>query len=188
MEKVQIDIIKKAKSEKRTSLTEAESKDVLKKYGIPVVVEKAVKTIEEAESTAEKIGYPVVLKGLGARLTHKTEKGLVKLNLKNREDVRGAAQYIKEAAGTDLEGFLLQPMLVGKREFVAGLFRDKHYGPTIMFGLGGIFTEAIGDVVFRLAPVDEKEAERMIDELHAQKLLGAFRGSYRGCCFSSCSC
>ncbi|MGB5217015.1 MAG: acetate--CoA ligase family protein [Smithella sp.] len=171
-----IDIIEKAKSEKRTTLTEAESKEVLKKYDVPVVEEQAVETAEEAEKTAEKIGYPVVLKGLGSRLTHKTEKGLVKLNLKNKEDVRSAAQYIKEAAGSDLEGFLLQPMLEGKREFVAGLFRDEQFGPTVMFGLGGIFTEAIGDVVFRLAPIDDNEAGRMIDELHAQKLLGAFRG------------
>ena len=110
MEKKKIDIIKKAISEKRVSLTEAESKDVLKKYGIPVVEENAVKTMDEAEKSAEKIGYPVVLKGLGSRLTHKTEKGLVKLNLKNKEDVRSAALYIKEAAGSDLDGYLVQPM------------------------------------------------------------------------------
>jgi acyl-CoA synthetase (NDP forming) len=171
-----IDILEKVKSQKRTTLTEAEAKEVLKKYGIPVVEEKAVNTIEETEIEAQKAGYPVVVKGLGSRLTHKTEKGLVKLNLRNKEDVRSAALYIKEAAGNDLEGFLIQPMLVGKREFVAGLFRDEQFGATVMFGLGGIFTEAIGDVVFRLAPLDEKEARKMIDELHAQKLLGAFRG------------
>jgi acyl-CoA synthetase (NDP forming) len=173
---MKIDIIEKAKAQNRTTLTEAEAKEVLKKYGIPVVEEKAVETLEEAEASAEKIGYPVVLKGLGAKLTHKTEKGLVKLNLKNREEVRAAALYIKDAAGIDLEGYLIQPMLEGKREFVAGLFHDEQFGPTIMFGLGGIFTEAIGDVVFRIAPIDDKEAGKMIDELHAQKLLGAFRG------------
>ncbi|MGA2553293.1 MAG: acetate--CoA ligase family protein [Smithella sp.] len=171
-----MDILEKVKSQKRTTLTEAEAKEVLKKYGIPVVEEKAVNTIEETEIEAQRAGYPVVVKGLGSRLTHKTEKGLVKLNLRNREDVHSAALYIKEAAGNDLEGFLIQPMLVGKREFVAGLFRDEQFGATVMFGLGGIFTEAIGDVVFRLAPLDEKEARKMIDELHAQKLLGAFRG------------
>ncbi|MBN1364162.1 MAG: acetate--CoA ligase family protein [Syntrophaceae bacterium] len=171
-----IDIIEKAKAQNRTALTEAESKEVLKKYGIPVVEEKVVKTIEEAETAAETIGYPVVLKGLGSNLTHKTEKGLVKLNLRNKEDIRSAALHIKEAAGNDLEGFLLQPMLEGKREFVAGLFLDEQFGPTVMFGLGGIFTEAIGDVVFRLAPLNDNEAQKMIDELHAQKLLGAFRG------------
>jgi acyl-CoA synthetase (NDP forming) len=67
-------------------------------------------------------------------------------------------------------------MVTGKREFVAGLFHDHQFGPTVMFGVGGIFTEAIGDVVFRLAPINEKEAQLMIDELHAKKLLGAFRG------------
>jgi acyl-CoA synthetase (NDP forming) len=171
-----IDILEKVKSQKRTTLTEAEAKEILKKYDIPVVEEKAVNTIEETEIEAQRAGYPVVVKGLGSRLTHKTEKGLVKLNLRNKEDVRSAALYIKEAAGNDLEGFLIQPMLVGKREFVAGLFRDEQFGATVMFGLGGIFTEAIGDVVFRLAPIDEKEARKMIDELHAQKLLGTFRG------------
>jgi acyl-CoA synthetase (NDP forming) len=171
-----IDIIQKAKSQKRAALTEAEAKEVLKKYGIPVVEEKAVNTVEEAEIAAEKTGYPVVVKGLGSRLTHKTEKGLVKLNLKNREEVRSAALYIKEAAGKDLEGFLIQPMLQGKREFVAGLFRDDQFGAAVMFGVGGIFTEAIGDVVFRVAPLDENEAQRMIDDLHAQKILGSFRG------------
>ena len=171
-----IDIIEKAKTQKRNTLTEAEAKQLLKKYGIPVVQEKVVKTIAEAETSADKIGYPVVVKGLGAKLTHKTEKGLVKLNLKQKKEVRAAAVHIREVAGNDLEGFLVQPMLQGKREFVAGLFQDEHFGPTVMFGLGGIFTEAIGDVVFRLAPLDENEARKMIDELRAQKLLGAFRG------------
>lgn len=171
-----MDIITRAKSQGRTTLTEAEAKQVLKKYGIPVAEEQAVKTIEEAQITAENYGYPVVLKGLGSRLTHKTERGLVKLNLHNKEEVRLAALYIKEAAGTDLEGFLIQPMLQGKREFVAGLFHDEQFGPTVMFGLGGIFTEAIEDVVFAVAPLEKNEAQRMIEQLEAQKLLGEFRG------------
>jgi acyl-CoA synthetase (NDP forming) len=169
-------IIEQAMLQKRNTLTEAESKIILKKYGVPVVEEFSVPTIKDVAAAAEEIGYPLVLKGLGARLTHKTERGLVKLNIKNKEELSGAALYIKDAAGSDLEGFLLQPMLEGKREFVAGLFHDDQFGPTVMFGLGGIFTEALGDVVFRIAPFDEKEAAAMIDELHTQKLLGAFRG------------
>lgn len=169
-------IIDRAKVEGRTALTEAEAKDLLRQFGIPVVKEAIVKTENDLESAIKAIGYPLVLKGLGARLTHKTEKGLVKLNLKNIEDVRLGAAYIKEAAGNDLEGFLIQPMLEGKREFVAGLFFDEQFGPAVMFGLGGVFTEAIGDVVFRLAPVNEKEARLMIQELHAKKILGNFRG------------
>jgi acyl-CoA synthetase (NDP forming) len=171
-----LEIIEKAKTEGRSTLTEAEAKDLLKQYGIPVVKEIIVQTKNDLENAAQSIGYPVVLKGLGSRLTHKTEKGLVKLNLKNKEDLHSAASYIKDAAGNDLEGFLIQPMLEGKREFVAGLFFDEQFGPAVMFGLGGVFTEAIGDVVFRLAPINEKEARLMIQELRAKKLLGNFRG------------
>ncbi|MDD4091341.1 MAG: acetate--CoA ligase family protein [Smithellaceae bacterium] len=170
------EIIAKAIRENRTALTEAEAKVVLKHYRIPVVEEKIVNNINELSVFAREMGYPVVLKGLGSRLTHKTERGLVKLNLKTPEDLQAAAIYIKDAAGDDLEGFLLQPMLEGKREFVAGLFFDAQFGPVIMFGLGGVFTEAIGDVVFRLAPLDEEEANRMVSEVHAKKLLGDFRG------------
>ncbi|MDP2854024.1 MAG: acetate--CoA ligase family protein [Smithellaceae bacterium] len=169
-------IIEKAMKEGRAALTEAEAKQVLKNHNIPVVTEIIINNIDDIESSAREMGYPVVLKGLGSKLTHKTEKGLVKLNIKTPEDLQAAAVYIKDAAGTDLEGFLLQPMLEGKREFVAGLFFDAQFGPAIMFGLGGIFTEVIGDVVFRLAPLDEREARSMIQELHAQKLLGNFRG------------
>ncbi len=170
------EIIHQAVISGRSSLTEAESKAILKTYCVPVVEETVASTAEEAVQRAAAMGYPLVLKGLGARLTHKTERGLVWLNLKNSNELISAANYIKEAAGQDLEGFLLQPMLAGKREFVAGLFYDKQFGPTIMFGLGGIFTEAIGDVVFRLAPLSENEAEKMINEITANKLLDNFRG------------
>lgn len=169
-------IIEKATTEGRKTLTEAEAKEFLKIFGIPVVEEKTAQTVEDAEKAAAKMGYPVVLKGLGANLTHKTEKGLVKLNLTSSKDLQTAAHNIKDRAGIDLEGFLIQPMLEGKREFVAGLFHDEQFGPVIMFGLGGIFTEALADVVFRLAPVDEADAVEMIEELNAQKLLGDFRG------------
>ena len=143
-------IIEKAIKEGRTALTEAEAKQVLKDYNIPAVNEIIINNINNIEESARKMGYPVVLKGLGSKLTHKTEKGLVKLNIKTPEDLQVAAVYIKDAAGADLEGILLQPMLEGKREFVAGLFFDAQFGPAVMFGLGGVFTEAIGDVVFRL--------------------------------------
>src|SRR4030042_6312813 len=91
-----LDIIKKAQVQGRKTLTEAEAKEVLKKYGVPVVKEKIAATVEEAQSAAEQFGYPVALKGLGAKLAHKTERGLVKLNLSNKEDVKKAALLIKE--------------------------------------------------------------------------------------------
>ncbi len=169
-------ILKKAKAEGRSALTEAESKKVLGQYGIPVVREFVAATPEEAAAAAAAVGYPAVLKGLGSRLTHKTERGLVRLNIGNGEDLLAAARAIAGAAGKDLEGYLVQPMISARREFVAGLFCDPQFGPVIMFGLGGIFTEALGDVVFRIAPLNETQAEQMIDELQSSKLLDAFRG------------
>lgn len=169
-------IIEKAKREGRKALTEAESKQVLQKFGVPVVKEFAAATPEEAAAQSERYGFPVVLKALGARLTHKTERGLVKLNLGNREAVLKAASELAESAGRDLEGYLLQPMIRGHREFVAGLFCDPQFGPVVMFGLGGIFTEALGDVTFRVAPFPESEAAQMIEELRSSRLLESFRG------------
>ncbi len=161
---------------KNISLTEAQSKKLLKNYGIPVVEETVALTIEEAVSQAGITGYPVVLKGLGTKLTHKTERGLVKLNLRSAEEVESACLEIRKSAGEDLEGFLLQPLIEGKRELVAGLFRNEQFGPVVMFGLGGIFTEALADVVFRIAPFSEIQAKGMMEEILSRKLLGSFRG------------
>jgi acyl-CoA synthetase (NDP forming) len=175
------ELIRKAKTEGRTALTEAESKEVLKGYGVPVVPESIAATPEEAVAAAEKIGFPVVLKGLGTKLTHKTERGLVCLNLNDAKAVRRAAAQVASAGGADLEGILIQPMLSGRREFVAGLFHDAQFGPVVMFGLGGIFAEALDDVVFRIAPLDQKDAGQMLEELRAKKLLGPFRGEQSVC-------
>jgi acyl-CoA synthetase (NDP forming) len=171
-----LELIKKAIFEGKTSLNEAESKQALHHYGVPVVEEFVVTDSAQAAAQAEKVGFPVVLKGLGARLTHKTERGLVRLNLKDAQGVHQAAAQIAKAAGNDLEGFIVQPMLSGTREFVAGLFRDDQFGPVVMFGLGGILTEALHDVAFRIAPLDEAHANAMMDELRAAPLLGNFRG------------
>ena len=113
----------------------------------------------EAAEAALELGFPVVLKGLGSKLTHKTEMGLVHLGLVSKEDVLAAGKKIQASAGNDLEGFLVQPQIDGQREFVVGLFRDPQFGPVIMFGLGGIFTEALQDTTLRLAPLNESEAE-----------------------------
>jgi acyl-CoA synthetase (NDP forming) len=171
-----VELINKARKEKRLSLTEAESKKLLSAYGIPVVEESVVNTQESAVVQSRAVGFPVVLKGLGSKLTHKTERGLVKLNLRTAAEVRRAYREICQSAGQDWEGCLIQPQMEGKREFVAGMFRDAQFGPVLMFGLGGIFTEAIGDVTFRIAPVSGIQADKMMDELKASGLLGDFRG------------
>ncbi|SDP34676.1 acetate--CoA ligase family protein [Desulforhopalus singaporensis] len=159
-----------------SNLNEAESKKLLAGYGIPTVQEKIAADVFHAVQIAEKMGFPVVLKALGSKLTHKSDRGLVRLGLADADQTRNAAEKIARAAGADLEGFLLQPMLSGKREFVAGLIRDPMLGPIVMFGLGGVFTEALNDVVFRAVPIDTTEAESMLAEIRSSALLDRFRG------------
>lgn len=158
------------------ALTEKESKDFLRAYGVSAVDEKVADSPEHAAETAREIGFPVVLKGLGKNLMHKTEGGLVHLHLSDENAVRAAAEKTALQAGGELEGFLIQPHVEGRREFVAGLFRDPEYGPVVMFGLGGIFTEALSDVVFRLAPLSRSDARDMINEIRSRALLDSFRG------------
>jgi len=169
-------LLETAQNNGQASLSEYDSKRVLAAYGIPAVSETMALSPEEAAKAAEQMDFPSVVKGLGSRLLHKTEMGLVHLNLHNESAVLEAAQKITESAGSDLEGFLVQPFVEGKREWVAGMFRDPQFGPVIMFGAGGIFAEALSDVSLRLAPLTTYDAEAMLDEIKAQPLLGDFRG------------
>lgn len=170
------ELIDRVKKEDRLSLTEVESKILLSAYGIPVVEEAVVTSEDEAVSRSREMGFPVVLKGHGARLTHKTERGLVKVNLRSVSEIRRAYRQIKASAAEDWEGCLIQPLVEGKREFVAGMFRDAQFGPTVMFGLGGVFTEALDDAAFRIAPLFDAQADALLDEIKSSKLLGDFRG------------
>jgi len=160
----------------KNALDENISKQILKEYGVPVVPETVASDKYAAVKAAEAYGFPVVLKGLGSELLHKTEMGLVHLNLESADAVMKAVETVSQRAGDKLEGFLVQPQIQGRREFVAGLFRDKQFGPVIMFGLGGIFTEALSDVAFCIAPISETDALQMVNEIKAKALLGAFRG------------
>jgi acyl-CoA synthetase (NDP forming) len=160
----------------RNTLDEAASKKLLSAYGVPVIEEHLAADMPAALRQAEKMGYPLVLKGLGTRLTHKTERGLVRLGIRCREELRQALEEIEIAAGADLEGFLLQPLIQGRREFLAGLFRDPQFGPVVVFGLGGIFAEGLADVSMAVAPLEENQVERMMEEIQGRCLLGRFRG------------
>ena len=173
------DILKKAAASENGSLSEHESKQILKTYGIPVVQETVAATEDEAMAAAREIGFPLVVKGLGTRLTHKTERDLVHTHLKSMAEVQSAVHRIQRNAGSDLEGFLVQPHIEGKREWIAGLSHDDQFGPVIMFGAGGILTEAISDVTFRLAPLSPGDAQQMIDEIKSASLLNDFRGEKR---------
>ncbi len=154
-------------------LDELESKAFLRHYGIPCVPERTAASAEEAVRAAEETGYPVVLKGLARDTGHKTEAGLVRLGLEHPEAVRRAYEEMERVPG--LRGVLVQPRIKAEREFLAGFFRDPQFGPVIMFGLGGIFAEALSDVSLRLAPLDEEEARGMLTELRGSSLLQGTR-------------
>ncbi len=160
----------------RRPLDEAASKALLARYGVPCVAEAVAASPEEAAAVAEALGFPAVVKGLGARLSHKTERGLVAVGLPHSEAVRGAAEAMVGPGGDDLEGWLVQPLVTGRREFLVGLARDPKFGPVVALGLGGVLAEGLRDVVFRVAPFGEAEALTMLDELRSAALLGPFRG------------
>jgi succinyl-CoA synthetase beta subunit len=169
-------IIQQAIAKGQKTLSEYESRLVIESAGVFVAAAALAKTKDEAIQEAEKMGYPVVMKGCSAELAHKTEAGMVVLNIANSEE---AAQVYDELTGKvkNLDGVLVEKMVRGNREFVIGLSRDPQFGPCVMFGLGGIFTEALKDVTFRVAPLSMEDALEMIDEIKTKKLLGEFRGS-----------
>ncbi|HYF17247.1 MAG TPA: acetate--CoA ligase family protein [Ramlibacter sp.] len=157
------------------TLDEAAAKDLLAGYGIPVVQEARAADAQQAVAAAERIGYPVVLKGIGAEFAHKTELGLVVLNLRDPQAVRAAAGRLLDTLAGRGE-LLVQRMVAGRREFLAGLSRDPQFGPVVTFGLGGIFAEALADVSFRVCPLSDADAREMLDEIRGKALLGALRG------------
>ena len=169
-------IIEDAMKRGDKTLSEFDSKKVLDAYAIPVTRELVTKDLSDAVKFADEIGYPVVLKGSSSTLTHKTELNLIELDIKDRDGLEKAYKALEERGGDQLDGILVQQMVKGDREFVAGLIRDPQFGPCVMFGLGGIFTEVLKDVTFRVAPLEKRDALEMMDEIKAKKLLDEFRG------------
>jgi len=159
------------------ALSEHESKQVLQAYGIAVVEEALAADGPQASGIAERIGYPVAVKACGRALQHKTDRGLVHLNVSDAAGVRDAAARIREALDDEaFDGFLVQRMARGKREVIIGGVRDPVFGPCVMFGTGGIAVEALGDVAFRLAPLSERDALEMLAEVQSTRVLDALRG------------
>lgn len=161
-----------------STLAEDASLALLAEHGVPVVAATRVGDPEAAARAADAIGYPVVVKLVGDRIAHKTERGLVRLALADGDGVRRAASEVLAAARPE-DGevaLLVAPMLRATRELVAGLVRDPQFGPCVMVGIGGVLTEAIGDVAFVPVPLDALDAAEAIESLRAQALLGAVRG------------
>lgn len=160
------------------TLSESSSKELLVPYGLVCPAERIVQDAVTAVAAAEQVGFPVVAKLVGDRIAHKTERGLVKLGLRDGPSVeRAVADLLAAVRDDDGDvGVLIAPMISGQREFIVGMLRDPQFGPTVMLGVGGVLAEAVADVVFRPAPLDRTTAEEMIDDLSTQRLLGAFRG------------
>ena len=134
------------------------------------------KDLDETAKAAKKMGYPIVLKGISEGQIHKTDAGLVKLNLQNTEQLISAYRKMLRPK-TKPKSFLIQPMLKGDLELIVGIIRDPQFGPTAMLGLGGVWAEVYRDVVFRLVPLNKEEILKMVSDLKGQALLKGYRGS-----------
>ncbi len=173
---VAVKLVNAALKEGRAALSEYESKQVLASYGIPVTREVLVKDLQGLEKAAEQICYPLVMKGCAAEIAHKTEKNLVRIDIRNYAEARKAYdEIVVGMAGSD-GGVLMQEMVFGRRELVLGMTRDAQFGPCVMYGLGGIFTEILEDISFRKAPLDKNDAYAMMDEIKGRRIIEAFRG------------
>ncbi len=173
-------IILEASKEGRKHLLETEAKTVCMKYGIPVTEFELAKDRVEAVEFAEKIGYPVVLKIVSSDVIHKSDVNGVILNIKDAGEVQKAYDQIidsvkKHKPDAKIVGILVQEMAPTSTEVIVGATKDPQFGPTLMFGLGGIFVEILKDVTFRIAPITEDEAREMITEVKAYPLLKGYR-------------
>src|SRR5262245_21072889 len=160
------------------TLSEHESKRRLAAVGVPIVAETLAADPEGAARAAAALGFPVAVKLCGRAIAHKTERGLVKLGLRDEASVRASAAELLAAARPedgDVE-ILVSRMVSGKRELIAGAATDPTFGPCVLFGIGGIFAEALADIAFRLAPLERVDAEEMIAQIRHRAWLDAFRG------------
>lgn len=169
------EIILKAVDNKQKALDEYEAKQLLACYGVPVTKEARTAKVEDALRAARKIGYPVALKACSWKIMHKSGKGLISLNVENENQLKKEFKNIQKNAGKSVP-VLVQEMLGGSREFLAGMTRFAGFGPGVVFGLGGVFTEVFKDTTLRLAPVTNAGALEMFEDINARKLLDKFRG------------
>lgn len=166
-----------------TALNEVESKALLRDFGIPLPPERMVGTTDGAVAAANEIGYPVVLKAVSAALPHKSDAGLVCLNLADANAVRQAAATVTARTASlsvTLDGMLIAKQVVGGTEVVLGVQRDVEMGPVVMFGMGGVLVELFRDVSFAPATLDREQARAMVSETRAARLLAGFRGRKPG--------
>jgi acyl-CoA synthetase (NDP forming) len=162
-------------------LTEVESKELLKKAGIPVVEATLARSKKEAVSISKEVGFPVVLKISSPDVIHKSDSGGVRLGLANATQVGKAYSEIvasirKAFPRAVIEGVSVQKMAPPGVEVIVGMSKDAQFGPVLMFGLGGILVEVLKDVSFRIVPVSQRDAAEMIREIKGYPVLEGYRG------------
>jgi acyl-CoA synthetase (NDP forming) len=174
-------IIDGARTQGRKILTEVESKQLLEEAGIPTARARLATSRDAAVQAARDIGFPVVLKVVSPQITHKTDVGGVKLDLKSPEEVATAFDEIMAAArraapDATIDGVSVQQMARPGIEVIVGVSTDPQFGPVIMFGLGGVLVEVLKDVSFRIIPIAPRDARQMIREIKGFPLLEGYRG------------
>lgn len=175
------EIIKKAKAEKR-SLLETEAKELLREYRIPIPTFRLIKREGEISGIRESIGYPLVMKIVSPDIIHKTDAGGVKVGVEDEEEARMAYQEIifkakKYNKNAEISGVIVYSMVPQGTEIIIGMMKDPHFGPVIMFGLGGIFVEILKDISFRILPIEEIDVREMITEIKGYEILKGARGN-----------
>jgi len=164
------------------ALSEYDSKRLLREYGIPTTDDVVCTSAAEAVRAAEAIGYPVVMKVASAAASHKSELGFVKVGVKTARDVRQLFRDLTERAtealpGTTIDGVIVTNFISGGVETIVGVTADELFGPTVMFGIGGVAVEVYRDVTFRGPPFEKREARRVIHELRGLPLRTGARGA-----------
>jgi 4-hydroxybutyryl-CoA synthetase (ADP-forming) len=165
----------------RSNLLEEEGYEVLEAYGFPTPKSILCTTEQECTSAANQIGYPLVMKIVSPDIIHKSDAGGVKVGIKTDDELKNSFRTITENAlkyksDAKIKGVLVQEMVKSAKETILGASQDPTFGPVIMFGLGGIYVEVLKDVVFRIVPIDEKEAINMVESIKTIKLLKGVRG------------
>jgi acyl-CoA synthetase (NDP forming) len=168
----------------RRRLGDVEAMRLLREFGIPVAETRAAKDVDEAVASAERIGYPVVLKIDSPDIAHKTDVGGVRVGCADADSVRQAFHQMREevrhrAPGARVDGVLVQRMIGGGTEMILGVKHDPTFGPAVICGFGGVFVEVMRDVSVRVPPLDTAEALAMVSELRGRALLDGARGRPR---------
>jgi acetyltransferase len=180
-----VELLNEVRRQGRSDLTPQEAQRLLECYGIPVARSAVAKDAKELEEVALRAPYPAVLKAVAPGLVHKTEAGGVRLDIHTPEELMAAAQKMTEEVKRRLPpssladrqiSFLVQEYVRGGREVIVGMTHDPKFGPLVMFGLGGIYVETFNDVVFRVPPITDLEAQEMIRQIRGYRLLEGVRG------------